>query len=357
MENMVSQELERVPRGNITPQEVAEVIESIEASGTVPTLKRVRRGLGDRGSFATITKYVRNYRDEQQRDQIEAGERRGPSLPDPVSRALLRGAEQFWNELIQAAQDIIDQTRQRTARKLLASRKTVHGANQRAQHAERTLVNAQTRIVQLEELTSSLQSELSELRDTHQARGHTLDLTEQRLAAAEGLADERNERLRAAATALAKAQQEAERRAEDHQHLQQRHDAQTSELDQRSAALLEERERHTANRSRLQDTITRLEQEFASSAKTIHELEERLQHANTHLEKERTEHRRAAENLTRLQERTVHLSRTMEDQYKNLNTLSATIDNLNQALRDARAVNESLRAEMTQHAARQPRQT
>ena len=266
MENTVSQELERVPRGNITPQEVAEVIESIEASGTVPTLKRVRRGLGDRGSFATITKYVRNYRGEQQRDQIEAGERRGPSLPDPVSRALLRGAEQFWNELIQAAQDIIDQTRQRTARKLLASRKAVHGANERAQHAERTLVNAQTRIVQLEELTSSLQNELSGLRDTHQARGHTLDLTEQRLAAVERLADERNERLRAAATALAKAQQEAERRAEDHQHLQQRHDAQSSELDQRSAALLEERERHTAERSRLQDTITRLEQELASSA-------------------------------------------------------------------------------------------
>lgn len=85
-----------MPRTGVSYDEVAESIQSLEKAGLKPSIRLIREKLG-RGSLSTIAEQKRAY------DQ-DASQGPGDALPDPVTRGLIKGAEAFWQELVEAAE-------------------------------------------------------------------------------------------------------------------------------------------------------------------------------------------------------------------------------------------------------------
>jgi chromosome segregation ATPase len=89
-----------MPRTGVSYDDVAESIHSLEKAGLKPSIRLIREKLG-KGSLSTIAEHKRAY-------DIEASQGPTEALPDPIAKGLLKGAEGFWQELVDAAQDEID---------------------------------------------------------------------------------------------------------------------------------------------------------------------------------------------------------------------------------------------------------
>ncbi len=89
-----------MPRTGVSYDDVAESIHVLEKAGLKPSIRLIREKLG-KGSLSTIAEHKRAYDIEAQKGPAE-------SLPDPIAKGLIKGAEAFWQELVEAAEDEID---------------------------------------------------------------------------------------------------------------------------------------------------------------------------------------------------------------------------------------------------------
>ena len=94
-----------MPRTGVSYDDVAESIHTLEKAGLKPSIRLIREKLG-KGSLSTIAEHKRAY-------DIEASQGPNEALPDPIAKGLLKGAEAFWQELVDAAQDEIDAAKSR----------------------------------------------------------------------------------------------------------------------------------------------------------------------------------------------------------------------------------------------------
>lgn len=94
-----------MPRTGVSYDDVAESIHTLEKAGLKPSIRLIREKLG-KGSLTTIAEHKRAY-------DIEVSQGPTEALPDPIAKGLLKGAEAFWQELVEAAQDEIDATQSR----------------------------------------------------------------------------------------------------------------------------------------------------------------------------------------------------------------------------------------------------
>lgn len=85
-----------MPRPGVSHDDVAEAIHALRNAGINPSIRLIREKLG-KGSLSTIAEHKRAVDAEQ-------SEGPGPALPDAVARGLLRGAEAYWQELVEAAE-------------------------------------------------------------------------------------------------------------------------------------------------------------------------------------------------------------------------------------------------------------
>jgi chromosome segregation ATPase len=94
-----------MPRTGVSYDDVAESIHTLEKAGLNPSIRLIRETLG-KGSLSTIAEHKRAY-------DIEVSQGPTEALPDPVAKGLLKGAEAFWQELVEAAQCEIDAAQSR----------------------------------------------------------------------------------------------------------------------------------------------------------------------------------------------------------------------------------------------------
>lgn len=94
-----------MPRTGVSYDDVAESVLTLEKAGLKPSIRLIREKLG-KGSLSTIAEHKRAY-------DIEVSQGPSEGLPDPITKSLLKGAEAFWQELVDAAQDEIDAAKSR----------------------------------------------------------------------------------------------------------------------------------------------------------------------------------------------------------------------------------------------------
>lgn len=95
-----------MPRTGVTAKDVADAARHLEKAGMPPTIRNIRERLG-KGSLSTIAAHKRTF-------EAERHEGPGPALPDAIAEQLLKGAQNFWQELVDAASQEIEAVRQQT---------------------------------------------------------------------------------------------------------------------------------------------------------------------------------------------------------------------------------------------------
>jgi hypothetical protein len=100
-------------RIGITYEEVELQAETLVARGENPTLEKVRRALGDRGSNSTLSKYINEWRGR--RASFTTPPAVQPTMSDPVNQAVHR----VWHQLQEETQSEISKVRKETEEAIL----------------------------------------------------------------------------------------------------------------------------------------------------------------------------------------------------------------------------------------------
>ena len=329
MPSLAAEQNPRPTQRNISRAQVAEAIEALETTGQAATYTAVRQTLGNRGSMQTIAKYIREYRAEEQKEQITTGQTRGPPLPDVITRGLILSAERHWALVTEAASEIVAQQRHRSAQKLLLGRQHTREAQLRANEAEQARADTAARLAESETLAAKLQADLDALRTEHDERGRNLHTLTERHHAQTTVLEEKSERLADATRSLTRITEELEQRVAENRSLQHQNQTQHQTLDTRTQALMEHREKETQRQRQSETAIARLEQQLHALTQERDDLLARLtrtQHALDDTRATLAERERAA---TLYEERATAAQNSTETAYSTMRELSETLRAMN----------------------------
>ncbi len=92
-----------MPRPGVSYDDVAQAIHVLQKAGLNPSIRMIRETLG-MGSLTTFAEHKRAFEADQAQEPSEA-------LPDPIARHLIKGAQAYWQELVEAAEAEIEQVR------------------------------------------------------------------------------------------------------------------------------------------------------------------------------------------------------------------------------------------------------
>jgi len=91
----------RHTRPPITEKEVHDAMDALNAAGTEPSYRKVRKELGDRGSFSDLKGYIRSWHPKDRPETPLL------PLPDAISAAALELGQQIWSVALQKAEALM----------------------------------------------------------------------------------------------------------------------------------------------------------------------------------------------------------------------------------------------------------
>jgi len=149
-----------VPRTGLAYDEVADAIHALEKAGVTPSIRLIREKLG-RGSLSTIAEHKRAVEAQRAEGPIEA-------LPDPIAKGLLKGAQAFWQELIEAAEAEIASVKAEHDEQLFEANSALKQAREEVASAKDALGSSQARVAELESELSKRDAALEASASMHQ---------------------------------------------------------------------------------------------------------------------------------------------------------------------------------------------
>ena len=174
-----------MPRTGVPYDDVAHAIQTLQKAGVNPSIRMIREKLG-KGSLTTIAEHKRTY---------EADQANGPTdaLPDPIARSLLKGAETFWQELVDAAETDIERIRDNATQttgsleqrlkdadeEILALKDTLGTQTHAIAELKKAVADADNKVVEREKALQSKEVAMSRLSgelETMQAQHHALQV-------------------------------------------------------------------------------------------------------------------------------------------------------------------------------------
>ena len=158
-----------MPRTGVSYDDVVESIHILEKAGLNASIRNIRERIG-KGSLTTIAEHKREY-------EIATASAPREALPDPIAKGLMKGAEAYWQELVEAAeteitnvQELANETvAELTARvaelegNLVDAQEALNGESLAKKAVEDTLVVAESARTDLETQLQATSTELSAL--------------------------------------------------------------------------------------------------------------------------------------------------------------------------------------------------
>ncbi len=117
-----------MPRTGVSYDDVVESIHILEKAGLNASIRNIRERIG-KGSLTTIAEHKREY-------EINTADTPREALPDPIAKGLMKGAEAFWQELVEASEAEITKIQE-------SANETATELASRVSELERDLANAQ----------------------------------------------------------------------------------------------------------------------------------------------------------------------------------------------------------------------
>lgn len=151
-----------MPRTGISYDDVADAAHALEKAGLTPSIRLIREKLG-KGSLSTIAGHKR---------ALDAKQATGPgqALPDPIAKGLLKGAQAFWQELVEAAEAEIASVQAQAEDKLAKANAALEAAREEAASANDGWGAAAARIAELEQTLNERDAALKDAKEQLLAR-------------------------------------------------------------------------------------------------------------------------------------------------------------------------------------------
>ena len=204
-----------MPRTGVSYDKVSACIQVLEQAGLRPSIRNIRDRIG-RGSLTTIAEHKRTY---------DADREDGPAetLPDPIAQGLMKGAEAYWHELVEAAQAEIDRAEEKAAELIASAQQATTDIKEQCDALQDELGSARATQSELETAVRALTGERDALEAQRQEHALSIAKLTEALKAAETLAEERSTQITALHAALDRERAEHAQLAEQ---LNERIDAQ-----------------------------------------------------------------------------------------------------------------------------------
>ena len=257
-----------MPRTGVSYDDVVQSIHILEKAGLNPSIRNIRERIG-KGSLTTIAEHKREY-------EIANADTPREALPDAIAKGLMKGAEAYWQELVEAAEAEIQTVRD--------------GAEASRLDAERRL--------------ESTEAALSEARESVSDSSLRIDQLQSELATA-------NEQRVALEGQLSVQQAENQGLATRVADLE----AQLAKSDDERVAVLERLNEASGNSERLSERLennaTRHAAKQAASSKELAEIGERLARRDAALEEARRDATAANEELAEMRREKASLQKAL----------------------------------------------
>lgn len=256
----------------VTESESKQAIARIEARSETPTYRSLRHELGDRGSFTTLGNALRAHRREKHRSLLEeAGSADQVPVGDRILQGMVAGAERTWAELLEAAQDQIDEAERAAAERVAKALEERAEAQQEASAAREREQSTTAALAVAQDNERHLADRLETMKQNMTAETHARRLAEERRAGTEEL--------------LAARTSEYERERAARQHSDTR-------CERAEQALSAERARARTQEDTSRETITALQVDLASERTHTRALNAALQRLEQELKLARRMRRR-----------------------------------------------------------------
>lgn len=178
-----------MPRTGVSYDEVGASIHSLEQAGMKPSIRNIRESIG-RGSLTTIAEHKRTYDADRDDGPTEA-------LPDPLAQSLMKGAETYWHELVEAAQADIDRANQKAAERVETAQQATADIKEQCDALQDELGGARATHGELESTVRALTGERDALESQCQEHALSIATLTEALKAAEAMGDERRSQITA----------------------------------------------------------------------------------------------------------------------------------------------------------------
>lgn len=274
-----------MPRTGVSYDDVVESIHILEKAGLNASIRNIRERIG-KGSLTTIAEHKREY-------EIANADTPREALPDAIAKGLMKGAEAYWQELVEAADAEIQAVHDAAEANRLDAEQRLESTEAALAEASESLSDSSLRIDQL-------QSELAAA-------------NEQRVALEGQLSDQRAEN-KALAT-----------RVEDLK-------AELAKRDEERVAVLERLNEASGNVERLSERLdnnaTRHAAEQAALTKELTEIGKRLERCDAVLEEARHDVTAANEALADTRRDNASLQKALKSAEKTAGAAQHTCEQL-----------------------------
>lgn len=298
-------------RIGITYEEVKSHAETLIAKGENPTLEKIRRALGDRGSNSTISKYLNQWRGT--RAQF-ANKPQVALIPDPVNEAVGR----VWYQLREETQTEINQIKEE-------ARASIEVATQQKEQALFERNQAFQELEELKTTMSELKNKNANLESSLNQAQKALEITEGRLKEIEiKHAEFKSEKEKQVSELMASREASISQLKEQMHYLNQEH---KKEIETYKTLMEEQRHAETikkealkAENLTLEKKLRKIEGTELQSQTLIGELSLQLKSRDFQLEETKNESKKYAAKLQIAQRHAAAL----EAEINGLNTLAMT---------------------------------
>lgn len=311
-----------MPRTGLAYDDVADAMRALEKAGVTPSIRLIREKLG-RGSLSTIAEHKRAVEADRAEEPTEA-------LPDPIAKGLLKGAQAFWQELIEAAEAEIASVKVQYDEQLSEANTALEQAREEIASTKDELGSSQARVAELENALSKRNAALEAAATTRQGLEQDLAKLNATHAALVAERDALKAELAQSRKATTDAMAEGARLSERLEHLaaEQAADkaasaATVAGLESDIAALRKDLEQERSVRRKAEDACARVNEQAQSREQELQRLAARLKEGDTELQ--RVVERHAALKAEAKAERKAHQEALAASEQR-MNAAQATLE-------------------------------
>lgn len=171
-------------RPGVSQNEVVRVAIRLLSQGKSPSVRNVWRGLGERGSFETISKHLEDWRGSLSEASLEV-------LPPTLPQVLIEPLEALWTVAVQEAAAQYVEARAAAETAVEQAQATAHDAQRLAESARAEVTQLHAELESRAEALQSAQTRLQDLTTQVHARDAELDRIRREHAQNRGMTDER----------------------------------------------------------------------------------------------------------------------------------------------------------------------
>lgn len=131
-----------MPRTGVSYDDVVESIHILEKAGLNASIRNIRERIG-KGSLTTIAEHKREY-------EIANADTPREALPDAIAKGLMKGAEAYWQELVEAAEAEIHAVRDGAEASRLDAERRLESTEAALSEARESVSDSSLRIDQLQ---------------------------------------------------------------------------------------------------------------------------------------------------------------------------------------------------------------